>query len=100
MLGIIKCDNMAKGKVLNYRYITNRVVNNKAGEPTGSIRARVKADSEMIEGFYKCPECEHGGKINQEFKRPVNLKCEECGFLIRVPKLKDQNKKDKKKARS
>ena len=88
---------MPKGKVLNYRYITNRSIDNKAGQPAGNVRARVKADSDRLNGFYKCPECGHGGKIDQEFKRPVNIKCEGCGFLIRVPKLKDQIKKDKKK---
>jgi RNase P subunit RPR2 len=91
---------MARGKALNYRYITNRPLNNKAGEPAGSIRARVKVDSDKIEGFYKCPECQHNGKVDQEFKRPVNVKCEECGFLMRVPKLKDQMKKDKKKKKA
>ena len=90
---------MPKGKVLNYRYITNRSTNNKAGEPKGNIRARVKADSDTLEGFYRCPECQHNGNINQEFKRPVNVKCEGCGFLIKVPKLKDQIKKEKKAAR-
>jgi len=88
---------MPRGKVLNYRYITNRSVENKAGQPTGNVRARVAADSDVLEGFYKCPECGNAGRISQPFKRPVNIKCEKCGFLMKVPKLKDQLKKDKKK---
>jgi predicted nucleic acid-binding Zn ribbon protein len=90
---------MARGKVLNYRYITNRSVNNKAGEPTGNIRARVRADSDTLEGFYKCPECGHNGKISQAFRRPINVKCENCSFLMRLPKLKDEIKKEKKAGR-
>jgi DNA-directed RNA polymerase subunit RPC12/RpoP len=88
-----------KGKVLNYRYITNRVVKNSRGEDTGSIRARVKAGSDMVEGFYKCPECGNQGKVNQLFKRPLNVRCEKCGFLLKLPKLKDELKKEKKASR-
>jgi transcription elongation factor Elf1 len=87
-----------KVKVLNYRYITNRVLANKAGKPAGSIRARVKADSNVLEGFYKCPECGHDGRVNQEFKRPLNIKCEACGITLKLPKLKDEIKKAKKPA--
>lgn len=87
---------MPKGRVLNYKYITNRPVNNKAGESKGSIRARVKADSDTLEGFYTCPECGSNGKINQVFKRPVSVRCENCDFLMKIPKLKDQAKKDRK----
>ena len=90
---------MPRGKVLNYRYITNRPVNNKAGEPKGNIRARVGAGSDTLEGFYRCPECGHSGKINQVFKRPLNVKCEGCGFIIKLPKLKNQIKKEKKAGR-
>lgn len=84
---------------MNYRYITNRPLNNKAGEPTGNIRARVKTDSDRLEGFYRCPECGFNGKIDQIFKRPINIKCESCSFLLRISKLKDQKKKDKKAGR-
>jgi ribosomal protein S27E len=84
-------------KILNYRYITNRVLNNKEGKPTGSIRARVKADSDVLEGFYKCSECGYDGKINQVFNRPINVKCEKCGITLKLPKLKDEIKKAKKK---
>ncbi len=90
---------MAKGKVLNYRYITNRLLKNKNGQETDSIRARVKANSDRLEGFYKCPECGYQGKIDQIFKRPINIRCEKCGFLMRVPKLKDEIKRDKKAAK-
>jgi len=90
---------MPKGKVLNYKYITNRPINNKAGEPKGNVRARVKADSDTLEGFYRCPECGHNGNISQIFKRPVNIKCESCGFLMKMQRLKDQAKKDRKAGR-
>ena len=83
----------------NYRYISNRILKNKANQETGWIKVRVPNDSDTAEGMYKCPECEHQDKISQEFKRPFNLKCGKCGFLIRMPKLKDEIKKEKKAAK-
>jgi hypothetical protein len=81
----------------NYRYITNRVLKNNRGEEAGNIKARVRNDSDKVEGFYECPECMHKGTINQGFRRPLNVKCDKCGFLMRLPKLKDEMKKEKKK---
>lgn len=81
----------------NFKYMTNRQLENKEGKLTGKIRAFVRNDSERAEGDYKCPECMHEGKINQAFKRPFSLKCEGCGILLKVPKLKDQIKKEKKR---
>ncbi len=72
----------------NFRYITCRTVANRSGEEKGRVKAFVRNGSDNIEGEYKCPECENKGKINQIFKRPINIKCEKCGFLMRLPKLK------------
>lgn len=71
-----------------YKYITNRTILNKAGEETGRIQAMVKEGSDNVEGKYICAECKHEGQINQPFKRPLSVKCEKCGFLMRLPKLK------------
>jgi len=82
----------------NYKYITNRTLRNKAGQENGRLKAFVKKESDNMEGEYECPECGHKGKINQVWKRPFSVKCEGCGFLIRIPKMKDEIKREKKAA--
>ncbi|MBU0898481.1 MAG: hypothetical protein KKB03_03805 [Nanoarchaeota archaeon] len=81
----------------NYKYITNRILKNKAEEEKGFLKTRVPNDSDIAEGMYKCPECENQGKINQEWKRPFSVRCEKCNFLMRISKLKDEIKKEKAK---
>ncbi|MFH1445192.1 MAG: hypothetical protein ABIF08_01785 [Nanoarchaeota archaeon] len=81
----------------NYKYISNRILKNKAEEEKGFIKVRVPNDSNTAEGMYKCPECENQEKVSQEFKRPFNIECSKCGFLIRMAKLKEEIKKEKAK---
>ena len=83
----------------NYRYITNRVLLNKAGEEKGNIAVLVPNESDMAKVRYRCPECSHSEQTEQEWKRPFSVKCSGCGALIRLPRLKDEIKKEKKKAR-
>ena len=83
----------------NYKYITNRVIQNKAGENAGNIAIRVPKDSDTAQVRYKCPECQHTEMTEQPWKRPFSVKCAGCGATIKVPKLKDEIKKEKKKAR-
>jgi ribosomal protein S27E len=79
-----------------YKYVTNRTFTSKDGvEDAGKIKAFVKTDSDTLEGEYKCPECGNEGKINQIFKRPISVKCDKCGYTIKVPKLKGKKKKKK-----
>ena len=76
-----------------FRYVTNRALVNHAGrEDAGRVKAFVRNGSEVLEGEYKCPECESEGKVSQVFRRPINIKCGKCGFLIRLPKLKGKIK--------
>jgi peptide subunit release factor 1 (eRF1) len=83
----------------NYKYITNRTLLNKAGEEKGSIAVMVPNDSDVARVRYRCPECGHNEQAEREWKRPFSLKCSGCGLLIRLSRLKDEIKKDKKKAR-
>ncbi len=88
------------GKITgNYRYITNRAVENSSGRVTGNIAVRVPRDSDTAEVRYACPECQHTEATKKEWKRPFSVKCSKCGFLIRVPRLKDEIKRDKLRAR-
>ncbi len=88
------------GKVTGkYRFVCNRKVENKAKELTGRVKVYVPKEENTVYGEYTCAECGHKGKVEQEWKRPFNVKCEKCGFLMRVPKLKDQVKREKKRAK-
>lgn len=76
-----------------FKYITNRILPNKAGkEDAGRIKAFVRNGSDTLEGEYKCPECGNMGKVNQIFKKPINIRCEKCSFLMKMPKLKGKVK--------
>jgi peptide subunit release factor 1 (eRF1) len=83
----------------NYKYITNRTLLNKAGEEKGNIAVLVPNESDMARVKYRCPECSHSEQSEKEWKRPFSVKCNECGFLMRLPKLKDEAKREKQKAR-
>ena len=81
----------------NYRYITNRTLLNKAGEEKGNIAVLVPNDSSTAKVKYRCPECDHKEQLEKEWKRPFNVKCAGCGFLMRLARLKDEVKKEKQK---
>ncbi len=77
-------------------YHTWREPLNKEKKPSGSIRILVKKGETDANCEYICPECEHYEFIRQEWKKPFNVKCSNCGFLLRISKLKDQIKKENK----
>lgn len=83
----------------NYRYITNRTLLNKAGEEKGNVAVMVPNESSTAKVRYRCPECNHSEQLEQEWKRPFSVKCSGCGFLMRLARLKDEVKKEKKAAR-
>lgn len=83
-----------------FKYITNRTLKNEAGEEKGKIRVLVKTDSDTAEVDYVCPECLLSEHVEQEWKRPFSVKCSKCGLTIKIPKLKDEIKRDKKKRAS
>ncbi len=82
-----------------YRYVTNRSVGNNAGEKTGKIRVFVKVGSDTAGVDYVCPECSNSDHTEKEWKRPFSVKCSKCGFLIRLPRMKDEMKREKRMAR-
>jgi len=77
-------------------YHTWREAKNKEGKYTGKIRILVWKQDKIARCEYICPECGKYGYIEKPWKRPFSVKCEHCGFLIRVPRLRDEIKKDKK----
>lgn len=80
-----------------YSYVTNRTLKNKAEKETGKLRAFVLTGSNIAEVDYTCPECLFSEHTKAEFKRPFSVKCSKCGFLLRILKIKDEIKKEKKK---
>ena len=81
-----------------FSFITNRMLPNKAGkDDAGRVKAFVRTGSTTLEGEYTCPDCGKSGKISQTFKRPLVIKCGGCGESLRLPRLKDSVKAEKKK---
>jgi RNase P subunit RPR2 len=78
-----------------FRYITNRSLKNSSGLENGRIRVLVRIGSDNAEVDYTCPECEHSEHVEQKWKRPFSVKCSKCGFLIRLPRLKDEIKRER-----
>ena len=81
-------------------YHTWRDVADRNGKLTGKIRVLVPKKGDlagiaMVE--YICPRCSYYGYMEKQWKRPFSIKCEKCNFTIRVPKLKDQAKREAKK---
>ncbi len=79
-----------------YQYVSNRSMKNQKGEETGRLQVLVKVNSTVADVKYKCPECVHEEQMQQEWKKPFNVKCSKCGNLMRLAKLLAQFKKEKK----
>jgi len=71
-----------------YRYITKRVLQNRAGEECGNVLVAVKAESDMADIKYVCPECQDTRQVSEAWKRPFSVKCRKCGYNMKLPKLK------------
>ncbi len=84
----------------NFRYITNRILLNNAGRETGNMAVLVRKGSDDADVKYRCPECGFSEQTRKPWKRPFSINCSKCGFLMRIAKLKDEIKKEKKKARA
>ena len=73
---------------------TQRKLTNKKGEMTGKVRVLVLREDEIARVEYICPECSYYGYLEKEWKRPFSFRCEKCNVLIRVPKLREQIKRE------
>jgi len=78
------------------KYITTRDLKNSKGDIKGKVRVLVMKNQTNALVKYTCPECLYTSKMEKEWKRPFHFKCEKCGFLIRVPRLKEEIKKERK----
>jgi len=90
-----KIDDYIKEKGLkpsDCDYHTNRNIRGKKG--TGKIRVLAHEGKAMVQ--YTCPECQHEAYAEQEWKRPFSIKCEKCKATLKVPKMKEQAKREAK----
>jgi len=72
-------------------------------EGGGKVRALVIKGEKNAHIEYVCPQCKHEGYKVQEWKNVskaamyrFETKCDKCGLVIKVPKLKGGKKKKKK----
>ena len=82
-----------------YRFVSNRVMKNSKGDDKGRMRMLVPKGSETAQVDYVCPECGLSKHIETPWIRPFSVKCSKCGFVLKLPKLKDEIKKEKKQAK-
>lgn len=80
-----------------FRFVSNRILKDKADQEKGRMRVLVRTGSDIAETDYECPECGFKERVETEWRRPFSVRCSKCGFLMRLPKLKDEIKREKKK---
>ncbi|MEM5879412.1 MAG: hypothetical protein QXU74_02890 [Candidatus Aenigmatarchaeota archaeon] len=78
---------------MEIRYITTRDLQNSAGEIKGKVRVIVLKGEDVANIDLVCPECGQAQKKKQEFKLPLDLQCEKCGFKIKLQSLRKEIKK-------
>ncbi len=82
-----------------YRFVSNRLMKNSKNEDKGKLRVMVLNGSGTAQVDYVCPECGFSAHTETEWMRPFAVKCSKCGFMLKLPRLKDEMKKDKKQAK-
>lgn len=83
-----------------YRFVSNRILKNSKNEEKGKMRVLVLEGSETAQVDYLCPECGFSKHIETPWKRPFSVTCEKCKFVMRLPRLRDEIKREKKKLSS
>jgi len=83
-----------------YSFVSNRVVKNSKDEEKGKMLVMVPTGTETAHVDYVCPECGFTGHAETAWMRPFAVKCGKCGFVMKLPRLKDEIKKEKKKAKA
>jgi len=77
-------------------YHTWRDVANKNGKRTGKIRVLVLKVDQIARCEYICPECGYENYEEKPWKRPFSINCTKCNFLIRVSRMRDEVKRERK----
>ncbi|MBI2584239.1 MAG: hypothetical protein HYW25_06215 [Candidatus Aenigmarchaeota archaeon] len=64
----------------------------------GRIRVLALKEDMIARVEYICPHCGKYGYNEEPWKRPFSVDCKNCGKKISVPKMKQQFKREMKKA--
>jgi hypothetical protein len=64
--------------------------------PHGKLRILVLKADNTARCEYICPNCRQYGYLETEWSRPFSFKCEHCGTLIRVPRMREAFKRELK----
>ncbi|MEM5836727.1 MAG: hypothetical protein QW451_00145 [Candidatus Aenigmatarchaeota archaeon] len=80
---------------MEIRFITTRDLENSSGQKKGRVRVIVLKGEDIANIDFTCPECNYNQKKKEEFKMPLMLKCEKCGFEIELRSLREEIKKKK-----
>jgi len=78
-------------------YITTRTLKNSKGLETGRVRVIKFKGNENAKVIYKCPECGFEEEKEEKWKKPFSFRCSKCNLLIRVPSLRAEIKRMRKK---
>lgn len=81
-----KISNIIKERNLKPSDCTYHTLRNL--ENGGRIRVLVISGETNATAEYICPKCGHYGIEVKIWKRPFSVRCEKCGKVIKVPKLK------------
>lgn len=96
-----KIESIIKEKKLkpsDCAYHTWRDLSNKKGEYTGKVRILVVKGETKARVEYKCPHCGNEDYMETEWFKPFSFNCGKCSAAIKILKLREEFKKDQKKA--
>lgn len=79
-------------------YHTWRDLANRKGEYKGKVRILVIKGEDKARVEYKCPECSNEGYVETAWFKPFSFDCQKCKKKIKILRLKDEFKRDQKKA--
>ncbi len=80
----------------SFAYFTNRMLKDEQGNVVGSMRIVVPKGTTTADVEYKCPKCAFSEKAKAPWKKPFSIKCGKCAFLIKIPSLRAEMKKERK----
>ena len=88
-------------------FITNRELENKAGEVNGKVKIMKTKEEQHALVAYTCPECGHTEQKKEPWCEPfltgngankrLNFSCSNCGYKFSILKLRKEIAKSKKK---
>ena len=90
---------------MQIEYITTRPLENSKGEVKGKVRIIKLVNEEKAALELTCPECGNSENRKEDWAEPLvegtganqkfNIKCNKCGFSVKLMKLKKEAKKKK-----